>query len=153
MNSDQKALVLAASKALKLRDIQLHECKFERPSAMESSEDVKARQEHMRGVRFATGEAEFDAATHKLLQILVRLGTRVVEDSDAKDPQVFFLIEAEFLVEYELTESLEDSTIGAFANHNAIHNVWPFWRQHVYDVVQRARLPHLDIPLYAGTAP
>jgi preprotein translocase subunit SecB len=153
MNGEEKALIIAAGKALKLRDVQLHECKFERPSAIESSEDVKARQEHMRGVRFAIGEAEIGDKSQKLLQVLVRLGTRVVSDTDAKDPEIDFVIEAEFLIEYEMTESLEDVTIGAFANHNAVHNVWPFWRQHVYDIVQRARIPHLDIPLYAGIVP
>lgn len=150
MNGEEKEQIITAGKALRLRDVQLHECKFERPLAIEVQADIKARQEHMRGVRFAVGEADIDGKSHKLLQVLVKLGTRVVAENDAKDQEIFFVIEAEFLVEYEMTEALEDSTIGAFANHNAVHNVWPFWRQHVYDTVQRARLPHLDIPLYAG---
>ncbi|MEO8460730.1 MAG: hypothetical protein ABI451_09395, partial [Dokdonella sp.] len=67
------------------------------------------------------------------------------------EPAIYFLIEAAFLVEYDVTGALEEDAIAAFANFNAVHNVWPFWRQHVFDIVQRARLPQLEIPLFSGT--
>jgi hypothetical protein len=40
--------------------------------------------------------------------------------------------------------------IKIFAELNSVHNVWPFWRQHVFDIVSRARLPHLNVPLFSG---
>jgi preprotein translocase subunit SecB len=50
-----------------------------------------------------------------------------------------------------MTGELDEKALATFANLNGVHNVWPFWRQHVYDIVQRARLPQLDIPLFAGS--
>jgi hypothetical protein len=45
---------------------------------------------------------------------------------------------------------LSQGAIKIFADLNSIHNVWPFWRQHVFDVVGRARLPHITVPLFSG---
>lgn len=103
----------------------------------------------MREVKYLLGDAEFGGKTHKILQVIVTLGVRVVADKDGDDPAVCFLIEADFLVEFEMSSDLDEKAVEAFANFNATHNAWPFWRQHVYDVVQRGRLPHIDIPLYS----
>lgn len=153
MNSNEGNQVKAATESLKLRDIQLFGARFERPTMIFASEELRARQEHMRGVAYVVGDVELNGESHKILQITVRLGTRIVNDVTDADAAVYFLIEADFLVEYEVMNALEDSAIAAFANYNAVHNAWPFWRQHVFDIVSRARLPHLEIPLFAGTAP
>ncbi len=150
MNGEEKSQVLGAADALKLRDIQLFEARFERPTKAIETGNVQARQEHMRGVAYVIGDVDLEGQTHRLLQITVHLGTRVVEERTEPDPPVYFLIEASFLVEYEVTGLLEDDAIAAFANYNAVHNAWPFWRQHVYDIVQRGRLPPLEIPLFSG---
>jgi hypothetical protein len=151
MNSENETRLLAAAQALKLRDIQLFEAFFDRPTTVFSSEQPAARQEHLRGVQYVMGDAQLeDGESHKILQFLVHLGTRVVNDATDAEPDVYFRIEAKFLVEYEMTSALEEDAIKAFADYNAVHNAWPFWRQHVYDIVQRSRLPHLDIPLFPG---
>ncbi|MBL0039624.1 MAG: hypothetical protein IPP28_00945 [Xanthomonadales bacterium] len=67
-----------------------------------------------------------------------------------EDPNAIFIIEADFLVNYEIKSEIDEECIKAFADNNAAHNVWPFWRQHVFDTISRARLPHLDIPLFLG---
>lgn len=152
MNSEEQAKIIAAARQLKLRDVQLYQCQFDRPTPIQTMSEIKARQETMRHVQFGVGEGYLDGNLHKLLQIRVKLGTRVVADVDAEAPDIYFVIEAEFLVEYEMVDVLDEAGIRAFADFNAVHNVWPFWRQHVYDIVQRARLPHLDIPLYSGVA-
>ncbi|MBB1062084.1 hypothetical protein H4F98_16035 [Lysobacter spongiae] len=84
--------------------------------------------------------------------MLVSLGTRLVPPSQDNDSEVdaFFVIEADFLVNYEMKADIDQECIKAFADNNAVHNVWPFWRQHVFDMVSRARLPQLEIPLYSG---
>jgi hypothetical protein len=151
MNNEQASHVAEAVRCLRLRDIQLFNCRFDRPTLVFPEAEPTARQEHMRGVRFIAGEAELEGRTVKVLQILVKLGTRVVADVQSDDPEVYFLIEAEFQVEYEMTGELDEKALATFANLNGVHNVWPFWRQHVYDIVQRARLPQLDIPLFAGS--
>lgn len=151
MNSESESRILNAAQALKLRDIQLFEAWFDRPKAVFSAEQPAARQEHLRGVQYVIGDTELeDGKSYKILQFLVHLGTRVVNDVPDGEADVYFRIEAKFLVEYEMTSALEEDAIKAFADYNAVHNAWPFWRQHVYDIVQRSRLPHLDIPLFPG---
>jgi hypothetical protein len=149
MNGEQKKQVQDATRCLKLRDIQLYTSRFDRPTDVVAGEDVRARQEHLRGVRYVLGKTRIDETQTDILQIIVTLGTRVVADNEAAEP-VYFVIEAEFLVEYEVTHALGEEAVKSFAHFNGVHNVWPFWRQHVFDIVQRARLPHLDIPLFAG---
>lgn len=151
MNSENESKVLTAAKALKLRDIQLFEARFDRPKPVFSTEQPAAHQERMRGVQYVMGDAELeDGKSHKIVQFIVHLGTRVVSDVPNGEPDVYFRIEAKFLVEYEMTSAIDEDAIKAFADFNAVHNAWPFWRQHVYDIVQRSRLPHLDIPLFPG---
>ena len=150
MNSEQEKQVIEATQALKLRDVQLHDCRFERPTSVTAEQTNNARQENMRGVRFVIGDAEIENRSVKILQVLVNLGIRVVADVSEPEPPVYFVIEAEFMVEYEITGNLDEQAVVTFANFNGVHNAWPFWRQHVYDIVQRARLPHLDIALYGG---
>jgi hypothetical protein len=70
-----------------------------------------------------------------------------------EDPPVYFEIEADFLIEYDVRGEPSNEAIklfAEFADLNSVHNVWPFWRQHVFDIVSRARLPHLNVPLFSG---
>lgn len=151
MNSENESRLLTAAQALKLRDIQLFDALFDRPTTVFSAEQPAARQEHLHGVQYVMGNAELeDGKPHTIVQFLVHLGTRVVSDVAEGEPDIYFRIEAKFLVEYEMTSTLEEDAIKAFAEYNAVHNAWPFWRQHVYDIVQRSRLPHLDVPLFPG---
>lgn len=150
MNPDEEQCLLRAPASLKLRDIQLFNALFERPVPAFAEERAAARQEHMQGVQYVVGDVDLDGQQRKILQFRVRLGTRVVKDVADEEPPVLFVIEATFLIEYEMAAPLDEDTIKAFADYNAVHNAWPFWRQHVYDVVQRARLPHLEIPLFSG---
>ena len=83
------------------------------------------------------------------LQVIVALGIRIA-GLHAKNRPIYFEIEADFLVEYEVRAKLSEAAIKAFADANSVHNVWPFWRQHVFDIVSRARLPHLQVPLFNG---
>lgn len=153
MNSDDEKRLVRAPESLKLRDIQLYNALFVRPEAMFAEEQPAARQEHLRGVQYVAGDIEQDGQQRKILQFLVHLGTRVVKDVPDEEPPIFFRIEATFLIEYEMVAPLDEDAVKAFADYNAVHNAWPFWRQHVYDIVQRARLPHLDIPLFPGIRP
>lgn len=151
MNSESEDKVIAATQSLKLRDIKLFESNFNRPVQIFDAEHPAARQERMRGVQYVLGDVQLeDGELHKVVQFLVHFGTRVVADVEGSEPLVYFQIEAKFLVEYEITGQLDEDKIKAFADYNAVHNAWPFWRQHVYDIVQRSRLPHMDIPLFPG---
>ncbi len=155
MNLSQKQLIERAIGALKLRDVILHEARFRRPvPTPEQSQELEARQQFKRAVKFKLGEAPADpetAAVVKLLQVYVELGLRITADQD-ENPPIYFEIEADFMVEYQVNAEIDGDAIKAFADFNSVHNVWPFWRQHVYDVVSRGRLPHLDVPLFSGIA-
>ncbi len=153
MTPETKELIRKASQNLKIKDILLFESRFDRPERNIEKQGKQARQEHKREVRFFTNEdAEEGAAetSPAVLQVLVSLGTRLMPNESREDVQAYFQIEAEFLVSYEMQGTIDQECMRAFSDNNAVHNVWPFWRQHVFDIVSRARLPHLEIPLYSG---
>lgn len=152
MNPAEKELVHRAAACLAIRDITLFSSKFERPFQEGLSGDMDAEQQHMRHVAIAKGEVKDGEDTKRIIQIRVSLGTRLVlaEQRDGDVDPILFVIEATFLADYFQNEDLSDEELNVFSSYNAVHNVWPFWRQHVYDIVQRARLPQLEVPLFAG---
>lgn len=148
MTPEQKESLNAATPKLKILDVILARSNFNRP--MEDAVDgAQGWQEHKRGVQY--GITEHREGEAQELHVLVQLGTRIRLSAEAQsDGALQFEIEADFLVRYQVAEELDESALDVFANFNAVHNVWPFWRQHVFDIVQRGRLPHLDVPLFSG---
>jgi hypothetical protein len=132
--------------ALKLKDIVLNAARFSRPTDMDR--EVEVQELVKRAVEFKRVAATNE--TSECLRILVGLGIRFTAISDDLDPPIYLEIEADFVAQYEVRAAISEEAIKAFATFNAVHNVWPFWRQHVYDVVNRGRLRHIDIPLYSG---
>lgn len=150
---NKESLIKQVIPQLKLRNIWLLESRFERPN----TPDPEARefyQQDKRGAHFQTGNIVEDDRDVTLLHICVSLGSRVIDrsevDESGEEPVVYFYIEADFMVEYELKDAVDQEALKAFADFNAVHNVWPFWRQHVYDIVSRGQVPRLDVPLFAG---
>lgn len=133
--------------SLKLKDIILHEARFSRPTAPPA--EVEAMVRAKRIVQFGRADAAESGAPTDLLQVMVALGVRVT-GKEGDDAPVYVEIEADFLAEYEIVAEITEESIKAFASFNAVHNVWPFWRQHVFDVVQRARLSPIEVPLFSG---
>jgi preprotein translocase subunit SecB len=151
MKADHKELIGQAIGALKLRDIMLHESSFKRPAPPPATTNIEATQQAKRQVKFIVGSAPGnDDTPAKLLQVFVELGLRVTS-MDETDPDVYFEIEADFMVEYDIKCDVSQDAIKLFADLNSVHNVWPFWRQHVFDIVSRARLPQLEVPLFSVT--
>ncbi|MBB3192091.1 hypothetical protein [Halomonas cerina] len=75
------------------------------------------------------------------------LGKRVVVMKDGEDSPLFS-IEATFRAEYLMSRpDLNKDALKEFATHNGLHAIWPFWRQFVYDMMPRLRLPIPEIPL------
>lgn len=73
-----------------------------------------------------------------------------MDDASKDEPNIYFGVEAEYMVIYELVADVSEEALHIFSNLNAVHNVWPFWRQHVFDLIGKARLPPLQIPLFSG---
>lgn len=62
-----------------------------------------------------------------------------------------FDICARYRVDYTMLKELTDDEIKEFSVFNAVHNAWPFWRQHVYYLVSNAKLPNVVIPFFRPT--
>ena len=153
MEAEHLELIEQAISSLKLRDVMLYGARFSRPAPFpSSSENFQAKQLAKREVRYVIGDAPITDSQTTLLQVYVDLGIRVT-GLEESEPPVFFEIEADFLVEYEISSAdLSEAAIKAFADVNSVHNVWPFWRQHVFDLVARGRLPQLEVPLFRGVS-
>lgn len=148
MTDNHSELLSQAIAGLHLRDIVLFSSRFERPTPPPESPDVEVLVQTKRQVRFERGETSEAGNVQQHLQVVVELGLRVVKNTDP-DATVYFEIEADFLAEYEVRNEIAEDAVRVFSELNSVHNVWPFWRQHVFDVVQRGRLPHVEVPLFA----
>ena len=150
MNQADRELISQATAALRIRDVMLNQCSFSRPTPPPANlESVQVEQLTKQTVQYVLGEApDSDGQLSKLLQVIVGLGVRIT-GMEAEIAPIYFEIEADFLVEYEMVAEVSEGAIKLFADHNSVHNVWPFWRQHVFDVVSRGRLPRLEVPLYS----
>jgi len=97
-------------------------------------------------------EAEGDGhETTDLLRVLVTLGIRVVfAEQERGEAAPLHTIEATFAVEYIVLKEFSEKQFKNFCDFNCVHNVWPFWRQHVYDTLKKASLPVVAVPFYPG---
>lgn len=143
-------LIREAADGLRLRDVILYESRLFRECVLPDVEDFEALQQHKRGVKFSIGKRENGQNLTHELHVLVSLGERVVDNAPEDDPRVYFGVEADYLVVYDMLREVSEEALKAFADFNAVHNVWPFWRQHVFDLIGQARLTPLQIPLFSG---
>lgn len=147
--TDQVDLARQAAGSLRLLDLVLHTSKFERPFDQAVETAIDALQQFKRQVDYALADKVEGETTTRVLIVFVRLGLRVVNQDALEGQIIYYAIEADYRVEYALTSDAEGDALAAFAQINAVHNVWPFWRQHVFDIVQRGRLQQLEVPLYS----
>lgn len=158
---DKKAIE-AASKKLELLSVvrvsQLLETDMDRyvTGSVPASEYITQQDRLAAKYRFV--EYERDGETFETLDIAVELGTRLVDPSTADendasdDVSVIATIEAVYHAEYLVIKKRPtDQQAKEFANFNAVHNVWPFWRQYVFDTARAANLPKIIVPLFRGT--
>ncbi len=81
------------------------------------------------------------------LRVSIDLGARWIDTRDSDgDKAVRALIEAEFIAEYKMTETLEQSCIDEFALKNCSYHVWPYWRELLMTQSQRMHLPRTVLP-------
>lgn len=155
MSEGRRELIKQATEALRLQDILLHQSSLTRPTPFPDQFEASAEQQARVSVRLERLDPDSASSEEpSLMQCSVHLGTRLVatddEETDADAP-IYVEIQAEYRVTYEITvEDLGEAAMTAFAEFNVIHNVWPFWRQHVFDLIQRGGLPKLGVPLFAG---
>jgi hypothetical protein len=151
--TETKELIQKAAEGLRLTDIFLLGSLFERPFTPDEDE-FEFVQQFKRAVEFAVMEP-LEIGRAKELQVKVEFGTRFIyleagstPEDLTQDSKNLAVIEATFVVEYEILGEIDENALKAFSEINAVHNAWPFWRQHVFDVKQRARLPtSVEVPL------
>lgn len=148
--ADNEDLLLSTTGKLRLRSLLLYRSRFDRPVEIPDGFEGRLEQQYRHGVQARLGSEIAEGVETKLMLATVTLGTRLVGEAGDGEPPVHVVIEADFQVEYELQDGLAEDALKAFVNFNVVHNVWPFWRQHVFDIVQRGGLPPLEIPLFAG---
>ncbi|MEC4747448.1 hypothetical protein [Methylomicrobium sp. Wu6] len=142
-----KALIAEASKKLRLRSIILYEGNLKRfeslPEAGELGQQIKS------GVKSEILSYSDVDEQSPLFRVFTDLGVRVVKltGEPETEPEPLFQIEAIFQIDYEMTDTVEQAALEEFAKYNAVHNVWPFWRQYVFSMANQAGLPCPEIPL------
>ena len=144
---------------LQLQDIALWESSFKREKEYQPGLHQGRLASHSR--RAARAEIldveDAQGAHHSVLRAIISLGMRgVLLDSSAEpgasknEPEVLFQVEADFAVTYEILKTPTDDELHDFVLFNCTHNVWPFWRQHVFQTLKEASLPILPVPLFSG---
>lgn len=138
---------------LQINDLYRWESKFERGIEFQSEIHLG----HVQLQSRQSVEPEFlDAQTSggediKILRTKVTLGIRATyAGEEGTEPALLHLIEATFAVEYIVLREIDEKQINSFCEFNCIHNVWPFWRQYVYDTLKSASLPVISVPFFPG---
>lgn len=135
-----------------LNDIALWTTSLRREGEYRPSiHDGKTALQTMRSTSAEVVTVEFDGfeETVEVLRAYVSLGVRSVY-RHGENETVIFTLEATFMVEYAISKQPAEEDLAQFVEFNCIHNVWPFWRHHVYDTLKRASLPVPIIPLFSG---
>ena len=142
-----KELIAQASENLNLLDIVLYESSFKRFAGCH--DQAQLGQQNKLAVRAELGEAvNSENSAVDFFSAFIDLGIRVNDLSNlGAEPQLLYQIEATFRIDYEIKGNVDEKALTEFAHFNAVHNVWPFWRQFVFSTANQARLPCPEIPL------
>lgn len=142
-----KELVAQAAQNLRLINILLYESNLKRFGEIATSQNLG--QLTKQSVQVETCEANGQDNTIKLFRVFVELGVRIIDldNQPQEDQNAVFQIEATFQVDYELIGDVGQKALEEFAHFNTVHNVWPFWRQYVFNTANQAGLPCPEIPL------
>jgi len=150
-----RKLLGEAIKKMELLDIYLNESKLSRDKDFDSGAPAQdLRQQNKLAVEAdILGTEDNPDDQSGLLRALVTVGLRFVSSPDQNDdkanekPAVRAEIEAKFCALYRYSEEMTDDEIAEFLRFNAVHNVWPFWREHALRVSAESKLPRPSIPL------
>lgn len=103
-------------------------------------------------VVIGSGPESLEEETRPMLRVLVALGVRSICKEEGRDDEILYSLEATFAVDYFVIEPPEPAALEDFVKFNCVHNAWPFWRQHVFDIFKRASLPVPTVPFFPGRA-
>ncbi len=141
-----KALISKAADALELVDIHLYSSsisRFEEIFADDYPEDMK--QQNKLSV---SAEVLASEGGKTIINVKAAFGLRFVLLADDQEEQVLAEIESTFIAKYLQANEVEEQALEEFIKFNAIHNVWPFWREHAFRMSAEANLPKPLIPFF-----
>lgn len=148
----KRNIIDSAIAKLELIDIYLNDSSLSREvDFVRHPEPSELKQQQKQAIRadVLVEDSEGAESAKVALRVLVSFGVRFVADENeaGRGESVLAEIEASFCALYNCSEILSDDEVREFAKHNAVHNVWPFWREHVFLVSEKANLPKPVIPL------
>ncbi|MBE0472403.1 MAG: hypothetical protein IBX55_23205 [Methyloprofundus sp.] len=141
-----KALITKAADALELVDIHLYSSSIARFEDIFSDEYPADMQQQNKLAVSAAVLASEDGK--KLINVKATFGMRFVLLAGDKEERALAEIESTFMAKYIQTEEIEEQALEEFIKFNAIHNVWPFWREHAFRMAAEANLPKPLIPFF-----
>ncbi|SDX56007.1 hypothetical protein SAMN05443545_10670 [Aidingimonas halophila] len=157
--SMDKRLIAEATARLELFDIYLYSSSIERyaeihlnntPDDMVQQDKMAIAVDLLEPVGGADTSHDQSAGHERLLRARIDYGVRFVrqDSNDAPDvADVLAEITACFAATYHYHDELSEEAMKAFMRYNAVHNTWPFWREHALRMTAEARLPRPSIPL------
>lgn len=146
---EDQNLLRQAADALRIKDVALYGSRFnqERPLPGKGIEVEQQQMEAWHYNKTTSGEQDW-------LQVLYTFGVRLAEPTDDESGEtgdIYYTVEAEFVAHYQIVDGdLSEDAIKVFAEHNAKHNLWPFWREYVFATCQRARISPPEVGLYSS---
>lgn len=144
-------LIKEAAESLHLSDIYMLDFKFEPhkeyyPSLVFSENETLTQEK--KEIKCKKAIVCDEEGEKELLLVEALLGIRVSEKKYDDDVDPVFSIEAKFRAEFIIKNpEISNDSLKEFSKYNGLHSIWPFWRQFVYDMMPRLRLPIPEVPL------
>ena len=148
-----KRVASRAAKKLELRDVALHTSSFTRneeidpslyPYSIDKDTTIQVKSEELS----FKDESDEDISVLRSFINFVLVGLLRDEDSS----QDLFKINTVYRVDYAIVKELTTEEMKEFSMFNAVHNAWPFWRQHIHYISNNAQIPRITIPLFRSTS-
>lgn len=141
-------LLNEATPAMELLDLHLYTCSLDRSDYEFDifSFEIKKHQKNKIEIHAKTLKpTEQINDFFQALNIKVSLTTALYTQEDEKNPA--YTISACFLAKYVQRYEVNEEAVKEFIQFNALHNVWPFWREHALRTAAQANIPKPKIQL------
>jgi hypothetical protein len=86
-------------------------------------------------------------------QARCRLLKEAVDGKEIKnermDSNSLVIVDTMFIAEYRLKDrNVDHEALNEFSKHNVAYHVWPYWREYLHDIMARALLPRVTLPMH-----
>lgn len=137
-----KKLISEAIESLELLDIHLYTSSLKRFEDIDNENYPENMfQQNKVYVNADVLEPESDEDSTRLIIAKVGFGLRFVIENEESEIKNLAEIEACFVAKYHQSKDLSEDAIKEFLKFNAVHNVWPFWREFAFSSASQSKLP------------